>query len=611
MPGIFGVIRSHPSGSDKAILAQMLKTMSHEPSFVSGTYADDKMGLQIGWTGHKGGFADCLPVWNETRDICLFFAGEHFADHRSQVDGLRAAGHQSDALDASYLVHLYEEKGLDVFLTGLNGWFSGVLIDLREGTVVLFNDRYGLSRVYCHEGADGFYFSSEAKALLKVLPHLRQVDAASLGEYFSCGCALQNRSLFSGVSYLPGGSKWTFCPGQSIRKETYFQPSNWESLPILGVEEYYEKLKETFSRVLPLYFEGSEYAGVSLTGGVDSRMVMAWSRHAPGSLRTYTFGGTYRDCGDVRIAREVARLCQQPHQVIPVGAEFLKEFPTLAERTVFITDGAMDVSGSPDLYVNRFAKQISPVRMTGNYGGEILRSIVAFKPMRIDQSAFDPGFRGSFQKAAQTYAGELAGQRRLSFVAFKQVPWHHFSRLGLELSQLTLRSPYLDNELVALSFQVPPEQATSNDLALRLINDGHPGLGRLGTDRGLLHKSVPLLTTIQHLYQEFTFRAEYAYDYGMPNWLVRADSALRPLHLEKLFLGRHKFYHFRYWYRNQLAPYLKEVLLDSRTLSRAYLDRRRVEQMVLDHTSGRKNHTLDIHRILSSELMQRQLIEQK
>jgi asparagine synthase (glutamine-hydrolysing) len=611
MPGITGIIAKHFGEEQKAALQQMVKGLEHEPFYVSGIYSNEQAGVGIGWTNHKDSFSDALPIWNERRDVCLFFTGEHFAEHPRAVADLRSKGHQCDAPNASYLIHLYEEHGLDSFLANLNGWFSGVLLDLRDGKVVLFNDRYGLKRVYYHETAEAFYFASEAKALLRVLPELRRVDATSLGEYFSCGCALQNRSLFSGVSLLPGGSKWMFAQGQAVKKASYFRPETWESLPALGVEEYYSQLKETFSRIVPRYFGGCDRPGVSLTGGVDSRMVMAWARQPADTLSTYTFGGMFRECGDVRIARQVARLCQQPHEVIPVGQEFLKQFPTLAERTVFLTDGAMDVSGAPDLFTNRLARQISPVRMTGNYGGEILRSIVAFKPMRIDQSAFAPEFRPMFEKAAQTYATELNGCRRLSFVAFKQVPWHHFSRLGLEQSQLTLRSPYLDNELVALSFQVPPEHAGSNALSLRLIHDGNAALAGLGTDRGLLHRVTPVVTRLQHLYQEFTFRAEYAYDYGMPDWLVRADNAVRPLHLERLFLGRHKFYHFRYWYRNQLAPYLKEILLDARSLSRSYLDRRRVERMVLDHTSGRRNHTLDIHRILTNELMHRQLLDER
>ena len=38
-------------------------------------------------------------------------------------------------------------------------------------------------------------------------------------------------------------------------------------------------------------------------------------------------------------------------------------------------DGCIDVSRSPDLYVNERAREIAPVRMTGNYGDEVLRFI--------------------------------------------------------------------------------------------------------------------------------------------------------------------------------------------------------------------------------------------
>ena len=51
----------------------------------------------------------------------------------------------------------------------------------------------------------------------------------------------------------------------------------------------------------------------------------------------------------------------------------------------------------------------------------------------------------------------------------------------------------------------------------------------------------------------------------------------RRLKLERLFLGRHKVYHYRIWYRDVLANYVKEMLLDSRTLSRPYLERSGVE----------------------------------
>jgi asparagine synthase (glutamine-hydrolysing) len=41
-----------------------------------------------------------------------------------------------------------------------------LVADRSRGTATLFNDRFGLQRVYFHEADDAFYFSAEAKAIL-------------------------------------------------------------------------------------------------------------------------------------------------------------------------------------------------------------------------------------------------------------------------------------------------------------------------------------------------------------------------------------------------------------------------------------------------------------
>lgn len=606
MPGIVGIIGNGFPEEKERMLHQMVQSMRHEPFYTSGVYANERLGIHIGWISHRGSFSDCMPVWNEKKDVCLLFAGEEFTDP-DEIERLRGKGHECDSRNASYLVHLYQEEGNE-FLHKLNGRFSGVIIDGDKGTVLLFNDRYGLNRLYVHESETGFYFSSEAKSLLKVLPQLRQLDFDSLGETFSCGCVLQNRTLFKGISLIPGASAWKFSPGQSVRKDVYFRPETWENQGAVSGQEYYEKLRETWVHILPRYLRGNGNVAVSLTGGKDSRLIMAWAQSPPGHLPCYTFGGMYRDCEDVKLARQVARICQQPHQVINVDRTFIGEFPKLAERTVYLTDGTMDVSASPDLFVNKIARQIAPIRLTGNYGQEILRGAIAFKPMPLDMGILEQEFARLVDRATQTYQSEL-GNNKLSFVAFKQVPWHHYSRLALELSQLTVRSPFLDNDLVALVYRIPAEMATSVGLQLRLIAEGNSALAKMGTDRGVLYKSIPILTKVNHLYKQFTFQAEYAYGTGMPHWLARFDHIFEPLHLERLFLGRHKFYHFRVWYRDQLSGYVKEILLDPRTRHRPYLNGRQVERMVMDHVQGTRNYTMEIHRILTSELIQRQFIE--
>jgi len=584
----------------------MSQCMMHEPFYISGTYRNEELGLWVGWACHGEAFDDCLPIWNEKKDLCLFFSGQDFTD-KASIDALGMRGHDFGSDDASYLVHLYEEIGCE-FLEKLNGWFSGVLLDLREQKVVLFNDRYGVNRVYYHEDASGFYFSSEAKALLKILPGTRQLNLRSLGEVLSCEAVLENRSLFSGISLLPPAAAWVFANGESVKKKAYFKQLSWENQPELSESEFYENLRATWKRVLPRYFGGKQPIGLSLTGGVDSRMILAWAPRPAGTLPCYTWGGMYRDCADVMIARRAAKLCGQPHHTIPVNGKFLSDFPALAERTVYISDGTMDVTGSIDMYVQRQARQIAPVRISGVCGGEILRRLVMFKPDPPQRGIFDPELERSFRDAAATYAQELQGHR-LSFTSFKQARWYMANKFSVERSQLAYRTPYFDNDLVALAYQTPAS-LLNNGPALRLIADGDPALGKIGTDRGLAFQSVPATNRLLHWYQEFTFKAEYAYDYRMPQWLARLDYLFAPLHLETLFVGRHKFHHFRIWYRDELSRWLREMLLDSNTRSRSYLRPNSLEKILKAHTDGQRNYAFEIHKILTLEFVQKKLIEQ-
>ena len=607
MFGLAGIISTNLQADNLETARRMVAALSRAPDRRLGAYNKPELGVWCGWLCDKGVFNDCLPIWNERQDICLLFSGECFRLEQGTQD-LPKKGPLSDVENLSCLVRLYEKEGIS-FIKSINGWFSGILVDLKERKVILFNDRYGLGRLYIHETAGAVFFASEAKSLLAVIPELRRVDARALGEWLTCGCALQNRTLFNGVSLLPGGSVWVFSADGTVAKQKYFDPATWENQSPLSEAEYYERLKELFPRVLKRYFQGRKPIGMSLTGGLDGRMVMAWSPQGPGALPCYTFNGPYRECTDVRIAQRVASACHQSHRVIPVGNEFLSNFSSLAEKTIAITDGAMDVTGAAELYVNQQARQIAPVRLTGNYGSEILRDNVAFRPRQVDDRLFDRSLARQVEVAADTFAEEIGTHRR-SFIAFKQVPWHHFARFALERSQLDVRSPFLDNDLVALAFRVPVGTETSLAPALRLIAEGSPGLGGIPTDRGVIYPADRVMNKIHRSWADFLARAEYAFDYGMPQWLARADHLLGPLRLERLFLGRQKFCHFRVWYRDELARYVQEMLLDPKTLNRPYLNRKNVEKVVGQHTSGRGNHTRQIHQLLTLELIQRQLIEQ-
>jgi asparagine synthase (glutamine-hydrolysing) len=605
MPGIMGIIpKDHGVPADRTVIDVMLKSMRHEPFYTSGTFRDGSLGLAAGWVNQKGSFSDCLPVWNETKDICLVFYGEDVSVG-AEVQALKSRGHQIDADDARALVHWYEETG-ESFLRKLNGCFSGLLVDHRARRVLLFNDRFGLGRVYYYENDRAFYFASEAKALLRALPELRELDLNALAELLATGCSWDDRTVFSRVRLLPGGSKWSFGPGPSTDRGTYFRGEEWENQPRLDENDYSEMFLQVFPGALERYFQGPRTVGISLTGGIDTRMIMAWASSLPFKRPCYTFSGVVRECEDVKVARKVARVCQQRHETIRISKEFFTEFPALAKRSILYSDGTMDVSGAAELYMNKKAREIAPVRLTGNYGDQLIRGIVGFKPLDLRPEVFESRFGTRLAEIGRTPL--VGGEDPLAFFCAKQLPWYHYPRYALESSQLTVRSPFLDNDLVALAFRAP---AACRDLrtSLRFIREGDRTLAKIPTDMGLTFSRAPLLGRPRRLFRTFTKKAEYAYDYGMPRWLTRFDRAFSALHLERLFLGRHKYYHFRTWYRHELQNYVKSILLDPRTLQRPYLNGPNLEKMVQAHIAGRDNYTQEIHWLLTSELIQRLLIE--
>jgi asparagine synthase (glutamine-hydrolysing) len=607
MPGIVGVIAKMPPKGVEQQLPRMVESICHESFYATGTWGNESLGVYVGWAAQKDSFSDGMPIRNERGDIALVFSGEEFPE-AGTAQRLKERGHDLDVSGASYLVHLYEED--PSFPAGLNGRFHGILTDQNRRIAVLFNDRYGMHRIYYHESKDAFYFAAEAKAILAVCPELRSMDPRGLGEFVACGCVMENRTLFVGIHVLPPASVWVFRGGSLDEKSSYFDPKDWEAQETLDPEAYYRELRQVFARRLTRYFKGPQRVAMSLTGGLDTRMIMAWHDAQAGSLPCYTFGGARRECQDVIVARKVARVCGQPHQVVALGQEFLLGFPRHADRAIYLSDGCVDVSSGVDVYLSEKEREIAPVRMTGNYGGEVLRRVRAFKPVELVPGLLSSEVLSYVQQANSTY-NESFNVHPVSFAAFRQAPWYHHGVLAVEEAQIKLRTPYLDNAIVQTLYRAPMSAFTTSAVCLRLIADGNPSLLQIRTDRGLAGRRRYWAASAVQGFLEFLFKAEYAYDIGMPQWMACADHFLSPLQLERLFLGRHKISHFRIWYRDALAGYVREILLDRRSLSRPWAEHKRIEAVVAEHLKGRHNYTTEIHKLLTLELICRVFLERR
>jgi len=607
MPGIAGIIDAGSRKKNREDLHAMLKCMMHEPFYDSEDFVDEAIGVYAGLVSHRrNSHAENMPIFNEKKNVALILSGENFHSSENGV-GVRRGGAGYSERNLDSLIHMYDDdpNGL---LRQLNGWFSGLLVDFREKKVVLFNDRYGMGRIYYHESHDLFCFSSEAKSLLKIKPDLREIDLKGLGEVFAGGCVLENRTVFRNIRMLPGGSAWTFRNGKCVKKDHYFSPASWEERPVLDKEVYYRKLKETVAEVMPRYFVAKDPVALSLTGGLDTRLIMAYRQDLQRTLPCYTFGGQHDDALDIRIAREIATAQHQAYSVVRLDPKFFSNFQEVAERSIYITDGALDVCGSHELYLNKLARTIAPIRLTGNYGSEVLRSMSTFKAGAICDELFHPDFDQYISQARRTFS-EVRGGNRLTVTAFKEVPWSLYGSLAAAQSQVTVRTPYMDNDLVELAYQAPKDPKICRELFVQLIMGIDKEFMNIRTDRGVGGGSHVAFSRLIEILYALWFKLEWYYNEGMPHWLSKTDAMLSLFRPERLILGHHKYLHYRLWFRNELSDYVRGMLLDRQTENRPYFNKKFVKHMADEHLRGNGNYTNEINKVITTELLHRVLME--
>jgi asparagine synthase (glutamine-hydrolysing) len=583
MPGLVGIISREPAAACRSRLAAMMKSMQYEPQYLSATCEAPEMGVYAGWVAHPESFAAAKSGATAGGAIEMVFAGECFGESGSSP------------------LCLYDRLG-ENSIAELNGLFSGLIIDRRRSRVLLFNDRYGVERVYVHQDGDATYFASEAKALLRVLPATRAFDDDGVAQFLTFGCPVEGRTLFQGIHLLGGASLWTF-EGESCRKKTYFTPAEWEQRPTLSTEDFQSEFQAKFRCALPRYLASESRIGISLTGGLDTRMIMACLPALSTPPICYTYAGLKGHTLDARIAARVASECGLEHRVLRIGPDFLSGYSRYVDRTVYATDGSAGALSSHEICLSERARLLAPVRLTGNFGSEVLRGMSTFKRMALSRELLAPDFQVQVDGAADEDATNR-GRSAVTFAAFREIPWNLFGLMASAKSQLTFRTPYLDNDIVALTYRAPASMRESSASALELVRDANSGLSKIATDRAVVAGGRGLGYALQRFTAELTFKLDYMHKEAPPSGSMGLLAALDRVGV----LGLHKWLPYRLWFRNELAKYVADSLTDPSTSRLPFWNPGFLPKMAHDHVSGKRNYVREINAVLTLAAADRLLV---
>jgi asparagine synthase (glutamine-hydrolysing) len=470
-----------------------------------------------------------------------------------------------------------------------------------------------MQRIYYHEDANSIYFASEAKALLRALPSLRAADLGSIAEYLSFDCVLENRSFFRGINVLPGGALWV-SNGGSIEKKSHFDSSQLEGETPLDSNDFLDRLTKTFELILPRYLVGDKLV-IALTGGLDTRLIMACLPRDCRHVTSFTFGGMDRDTMDVCLAREVSQACNLRHETVRLGTDFLSDYPRHAERVVYVSDGLADVTNADQIYMNSIVRKLAPIKLMGSYGSQVMgrvRRALRYRPP--DPELLSADFHTHVNAVSEALL-PFQHEHDLTYLVKREIPWY-WSRFTVpQMSQMMLRSPFLDNDLVDLLYRAPREGFDGSGFEIAAISKNRSELLGIRTNKGELGQASSLISAIIKMIMKTRSLTDKALHwdvlpYSLHHVLTRIDSLiLSPLHLNRLVFGSEYFVHYSSWFRQELATYLKDVLLDDRTLTRPYWNRQFLTRMVNDHVNGRRRYLKEIRKVLTIELIHRVFLD--
>ena len=203
----------------------------------------------------------------------------------------------------------YLKQGI-CFVESLNGQFSLLLWDDRENKVFLVSDRFGSRPLYYSQEGGELFVAPEGKAILAASGRPLELDYQAVANHFSFSRAwLASNTFFKGVRRLPPATITTW-QGGSVTMDTYWRP---EYRPVPKVEgRFLDDFVEAFRQANRAWMDKGIKTGMALSGGLDSRSVLAAvEAERRKSLPSFNWG-VGRDNSETVVANEVADALQSP-----------------------------------------------------------------------------------------------------------------------------------------------------------------------------------------------------------------------------------------------------------------------------------------------------------
>jgi len=522
-------------------------------------YVDDELYCDETWYGSRThlGVIDQGTQPFVANEHCAWLEGEFY-----NQDELRAKYDLTGATDNELLLNMYNATKSFDFLRDIDGCYVAVLYDKKK--VYLIADRYGFKPLYWKKLNGDLVWSSELKGFLGHVEFDPVIDPVAVREFFKAGHLFEERTWFDGVTLLPPASVLTFdMEESSVESWKYWAWTDIEPMEgRIDEREIADELGRLFRQSVEGMVGTSERVGISLSGGLDSRAILAAVPKKYEPLHTFTFG--VKGCDDMIIAARVAGIRKSHHHALELNPHYWL-MPRISR--VWKSDGLLSLLHMHGLEFTDYYRQHMDINLSGFLGDAVLGGAYISTGVSVESRVRNRGRR--FINQALVLLEDTIIQRR----------------------------PFFDNRLVAFMCSIPEELRRKSHIYKKMllltfpeyfaeipwqktgvpINSSKQGLALMTTKR----RAVDILRRVSRRIG-FAFRDRKGYtDY--PEW-IRCEPA---------------------------RSFFERLLLSKNALYRNYILEENVRACVRLHMSGKENRASQLCEMLTFELWLQQVFSGK
>lgn len=557
MPGLIGFTDKYHKYSENMLL-NMRSLAKHFDNYVDEALFSDRT-IYASQT-HLGVIHQGKQPFSDNNRFFSWLEGEFY--NQSE---LKSKYHITSTTYNELLVNIYKSTKSFDFLRDVDGCYAAVLYDKKENKVYLIIDRYGFKPLYWGIINDDLVWSSELKGYLGHIDFRPVIDREAIQEFFDIGYLLEDRTWFVGVELVPPASILSFdIKSSKVQIQHYW---SWNEIkPMkepIDERELAEELGRLFEQSVCKRVNKNERIGITLSGGLDSRAILAAVPEDYKPLHTFTFG--QKGCDDIRIAARASRIKGAIHHILELDSNNWL-MPRISG--VWKSDASFSLLHMHGIeFYDEYTSHID-FNLNGIWGGTI---------------------GGLFTNMTPNQSEEYGLKNRS----------RRFTTQGLILGEAWLihRRPFSDKEFSDLVFSIPDSLRQNSYIYNKMLLSTYP---KYYNDVPWQRTGCPI-SYPKRLVKLTKFKSRVV------NKLKRESQRFG-----FNFKDLRNYTDYPAWIRQEPAkPFFENLLLNKNALYPEYIDRNKIHSYLRDHMERKGNYRNELCLALTFELWLQQVFEGK